>query len=375
MKKKPSPTNQTQQLFGSDPIDDGTSSSSTSVEKTYMFRKEKSEVVAVYDPDVIKAAQARLNEIRDKCWNSIPAEFRDRWSEVALYSPRGDAANATGLMLEVESGAYDINNRLNHLTGRQWVKMSCSWFIFNAIPSDLAEERRVAPESEKHPATFSPSMISDFIRFFTKEGDFVLDPFMGIGTTLVACRRTMRVGFGIELNPEFFDTAQKRVPEFKGNMWNDSIERVGSMKIPEVSLIISSPPYWDVLNRSTKDFQTRRDSRQLQSNYSASAEDLGNVTDYEEFIQRLVNAYRECANRLKPNGHMVVIVKNVKKAGVLYPLAWDLARELSGHLTLKDERIWIQDKAALAPYGYPHSWVSNILHHYCLIFQKSNSDE
>lgn len=375
MKKKSSSPSQLQPLFDSGTVANLASDNSHPGGRVYMYKKVNSEVVAVRDPEIVQIAKARLNEIREEHWNSIPAEFRDRWNEVALYSPKGEAREATGLMLEVESGAYDINNRLNHLTGRQWIKMSCSWFIFNAIPSDLAEERETAPESKEHPATFSPSMISDFVRFFTKEGDSVLDPFMGIGTTLVACRRTMRVGYGIELNPGFFATAQKRVPEFANNMWNDSIERVKSIQIPEVSLIISSPPYWDVLNRSTKDFQAKRESRQLQSNYSNDLEDLGNVADYGEFLRRLVDAYRDCAMRLKPSGHMVVIVKNVKKAGVLYPLAWDIARELSGDLTLKDERIWIQDKAALAPYGYPHSWVSNILHHYCLIFQKTASRE
>lgn len=373
MKKRSSSPRQIQPLFDAEPVAVSTSANSHMGGRVYMFKKEKSEVVAVRDPEIVKVAKARLKEIRNEHWLSIPVEFRDRWDEVALYSPKGDAKEATGLMLEIEAGAYDINNRLNHLTGRQWVKLSCSWFIFNAIPSDLAEEREVAPESKEHPATFSPSMISDFIRFFTKEGDSVFDPFMGIGTTLVACRRTMRVGYGIELNPGFFATAKKRVPEFADNMWNDSIERLKSIQIPEVSLIISSPPYWDVLNRSTKDFQAKRESRQLQSNYSSNSEDLGNVADYEEFLRRLVAAYRDCAIRLKPNGHMIVIVKNVKKEGVLYPLAWDIARELSNDLTLKDERIWIQDKAALAPYGYPHSWVSNILHHYCLIFQKSQS--
>jgi DNA modification methylase len=197
---------------------------------------------------------------------------------------------------------------------------------------------------------------------------------MGIGTSLVACRRTGRVGYGIELNTEFFETAKKLAPEFKGNMWNQSIEDVEELKLPELSLIISSPPYWDVLNRSTKDFRTKRQSKSLKSNYSESEDDLGNVADYDRFLERLTAAYLKCATFLRSGGYMVVIVKNVKKSGVVYPLAWDLAKCLSNTLHLKDERIWIQDKAALAPYGYPHGWASNILHHYCLIFQKPVDD-
>ena len=343
---------------------------SNSEPKIVFYKKEKSRIVPVLDSENVKLAKKRLKEIRELYWDRIPARFRDNWNDVALYAPNGNPVVATGLMLDPENGAYDVENKLNHLTGREWVRLSCSWFIFNALPSDLAEERTVAPESVNHPATFSPTMISDFIKLFTKEGDSVLDPFMGIGTSLVACRRTGRIGYGVELNPEFYETAKKLAPEFKKNMWNQSIENVEELNLPEISLIISSPPYWDVLNRSTKDFRTKRQSKNLKANYSESEDDLGNIADYEAFLSRLTAAYLKCAAFLRPGGFMVVIVKNVKKSGIVYPLAWDLAKRLSVALTLKDEKIWIQDKAALAPYGYPHGWASNILHHYCLIFQK-----
>ena len=73
---------------------------------------------------------------------------------------------------------------------------------------------------------------------------------------------------------------------------------------------------------------------------------------------------------LKDKGYIVIIVKNIKKDGKHYPIAWDLAKELSKKYKLKDEKIWCQDKQSLAPFGYPFSWTSNIVHHYCLIFQK-----
>ncbi len=54
----------------------------------------------------------------------------------------------------------------------------------------------------------------------------------------------------------------------------------------------------------------------------------------------------------------------------MYPLAWDIARGISSHFTLKDERIWCQDDQRLAPYGMFNAWVSNTHHHYCLMFRK-----
>jgi DNA modification methylase len=259
------------------------------------------------------------------------------------------------------------------LDGKEWTKFTCSWFIFNALKSDLKEEREFLAETEDHPATYSPTMIESFINFFTKEGMTVLDPFTGIGSSLVAAKRTNRIGYGIELNKKYFDIAVARTPEFKEKMFNTSCENILSLNLPEIDFCISSPPYWDVLNRSTKDFKAIRSRKGLDSNYSDTEEDLGNIQDYDEFVARLCVVYQDIYKVLKNDGYVVIILKNVKKDGVLYPLAWDVAKKLSELYILKDEKVWIQDKIGLAPYGYPYSWVSNILHHYCIILQKKNA--
>jgi hypothetical protein len=68
---------------------------------------------------------------------------------------------------------------------------------------------------------------------------------------------------------------------------------------------------------------------------------------------------------------MTIIVRNVKKEGKLYPLAWDLAKKLSEFLELRDEKIWCQtEKKITAVCGYPHTWFSIPMHHYCLILRK-----
>ena len=88
------------------------------------------------------------------------------------------------------------------------------------------------------------------------------------------------------------------------------------------------------------------------------------------FLERVSGVYIQIYDFLKNNSYLVVIVKNLKKEGKHYPLAWDLAGVLSKKYVLKDEKIWCQDKIGLAPFGYPFSWTSNIVHHYCLIFRK-----
>jgi len=261
--------------------------------KNYFYYKNKKKVEPVDDVELNKLAKKKLAQILKKDKDKIPSYFLENWSDVALYNPKGDVEKARSIILEASEGAYDLTNKLNDLTGKEWIKFTCSWFIFNALHSDLKEEKEISPDIKDHPATYSPTMIEGFINFFTKEGQTVLDPFCGIGSTLVAAKRTNRVGYGIELNKKYYDLILKRVPEFKENIFLDSSENISSIELPEIDFCISSPPYWDVLNRSTHDFSKKRSSKGLDVNYSDKDDDLGNIEDYDEFCDRLAGIYKD----------------------------------------------------------------------------------
>jgi hypothetical protein len=134
--------------------------------------------------------------------------------------------------------------------------------------------------------------------------------------------------------------------------------------------VITSPPYWDMLRaRGAETQKQRRNAPELDVFYSEDPNDLGNVTDYDDFLGRLVAIYAGLKPFLQEGAYLTIIVKNVKKGGTIYPLAWDLARQLGGVYRLKDEKIWVQDNQRLAPYGLGSAWVSNTFHHYCLQFR------
>ena len=336
----------------------------------FYYKNSSRKIVPVEGQDVQEKAKHKLAEIRQTYSDKIPSVYLQQWDEVKLFHPSGNLDAAQAIMLKVEDGAYDLRNKINDMTGKEWTKFSCSWFIFNALASDLKEERAITMDSQLHPATFSPTMVSEFIRFFTKEGQTVLDPFAGIGSTLVAAKRTGRIGYGIELNPKYFDVMKKRVPEFKDNIFCADCRDVNTLGLPKIDYSISSPPYWDVLNRSTDGFKSEREEKGLDVHYSDEKQDLGNINDYDAFLQEVCSVYLKLYDLLSDGAYITIIVKNVKKGGQLYPLAWDMARFLGKKYVLKDEKIWIQDKIGLSPYGYPNSWASNILHHYCLILRK-----
>lgn len=339
--------------------------------RCYFYKRQNRKIEPVKDDGLNKLAQDKLREIykRRKALK-IPKRYLLQWDKISLYNPNGDVNKASAIILDIDQGAYNLNNQLNCLTSKEWLKFSCSWFIFNALPMDLKLEKELDSTIEHHPATFSPTMISKFIEFFTKERETVLDPFCGIGSTLEACKRTGRVGYGIELNKKYYQLCIKRTPQFKNNIFNKDALKIKDLNLPTIDFCISSPPYWDILTRSTHKFRSTREKRELDVKYSTNDNDLGNIRDYNTFLQKICNVYLDIYNILRKKGFLVIIVKNIKKGGKIYPLAWDIARELSKKYLLKDERIWIQDKVALAPYGYPFSWASNIIHHYCIVLQK-----
>jgi len=340
------------------------------------YKRDKGKVVPVnLTKKNFKKAEKIIDEIIKDNLKLIPKKILKQRAKIKLYQPDGIIDKADSLMINPEEGAFTIKNKLNELTGKEWIKFTSSWFIFNAVHADIKEEKKVTEKfnlnSNDHPATYSPTMISSFISFFTKSNQKVIDPFAGIGTTLVACDRTKRKGVGIELNKKYFKISQARTKQKIINGNSLDIDKIlVKNKIKDIDFCITSPPYWDVLNRSTGDHKKKRDQKKLDVMYSQNSLDLGNVHDYDEFIEKLFLIFKKLKPFLKKDAYLVVILKNIKKGGKNYPLAWDFAKKMTEIFTLKDEKIWCQDKVGLAPYGYPYAYTTNIHHHYCLVFRK-----
>ena len=282
---------------------------------------------------------------------------------------------------ELEVPIPKEENRLNELSAQDWLKFTKTWFIHNPPPRKKSELL--------HPAKYPEKMIEEFISFFTKQGQIVFDPFLGTGSTLVACHNTNRNGIGIELQKKYADIAKDRIHKLEQQLkldpessakqqskqlifqddsfkWNKIWQQYN---LPSIDLIITSPPYGPMLNK--KGLVTKeREEEGLDVKYSEDEHDLGNTQDYNQFITKLINLFSSLHNQIKDNGHLVIILQNYMDKGNYKMLAWDVARELSKHYQLRGERIWCQDNKTLYPYGYRYSFVPNVHHHYCLIFKK-----
>ncbi len=270
-----------------------------------------------------------------------------------------------------------ITNKLNDLPPKEWLKFQKSWFVHNPPP----RQKNVL----RHPAKFPETLAMEFITFFTKTNEVVLDPMAGTGSTLVAALRTGRRGFGIELNPAYAEIARQVIAQEKQSLGPatadlacelitgdaaETAEIASRHHIPPVDYVLTSPPYWDMLHaRGASTQKNRRKAEDLDVFYSDDPNDLGNIKDYEQFIDRLTQIYTGMQPIIRPGAYLTIIVKNIKKGGKIFPLAWDLASRLRNTYTLKDEKIWCQDNQRLAPYGLGNAWVSNTFHHYCLQFR------
>jgi DNA modification methylase len=265
------------------------------------------------------------------------------------------------------------SNKLNDLDSKRWLKFQKSWFIHNPPP----RKKGVLV----HPAKFPETLAQEFIEFFTKRGETVLDPMAGTGSALVAALHAGRNSYGIELNPKYAEIAKQIIEEERNALGsvvsnlqsliiNGDAARITTYQLPLIDYVLTSPPYWDMLHAKGAETQKKRRAlAELDVHYSDDPRDLGNIRDYEEFLEKLVNIYKGLQPLLCEKAYLTIIVKNVKKGGKIYPLAWDIARELSKTYSLKDEKIWVQDNQRLAPFGLGSAWVSNTFHHYCLQFR------
>jgi DNA modification methylase len=266
-----------------------------------------------------------------------------------------------------------FRNKLNDLSPKEWIKFQKSWFIHDPPP------RR--KKALRHPAKFPETLAQEFIEFFTKKGELVFDPMVGTGSTLIASLRSGRNSIGIELNPDYASIARAliaeeqealgdRAADLKAKVITGDATRIHEFDLPLIDYVFTSPPYWDMLHaRGAQTQHQRRNTPELDVTYSEDPADLGNISDYDQFLNRLVDIYTDIRSILHPKAYLTIIVKNIKKGGRIYPLAWDLGKRLNEVYTLKDERIWCQDDIRLAPYGMGSAWVSNTFHHYCLQFR------
>ena len=149
-----------------------------------------------------------------------PNRFRDAWERLLQFNKsRNFAMYQEAVMLPV--GGWS-NKRLENISETDlkrdnaknksgFGKKVANWIGRDKVYPTNVLHLATECANRTHSAAFPESLPAWFIKLFSKEGDRVLDPFMGSGTTLAVANRLQRVSVGIEIKKDYFDLALERL--------------------------------------------------------------------------------------------------------------------------------------------------------------------
>jgi DNA modification methylase len=197
------------------------------------------------------------------------------------------------------------------------------------------------PKFQGEDIRMADELVEYFLREFTKEGDLVLDPFAGFGTTLYVAQAMERVGYGIEYTENKANFIQSRL-EHPERLIHGDARQLTKYDLPLFDFCLTSPP-----------FTPKEDTENPFMDYSEKE------YSYLAYLQEFRQIYEQVMQVLKPSAHVVIEIANLKTKQGITTLAWDVAREVSKVLTFNGEIVVCWDKYG---YGYDHS--------YCLVFSR-----
>ena len=281
-----------------------------------------------------------------------------------------------------EMGKIDPRNSLNDLTAKEWIVETVS--VWNQ--RGLGAGHPDAKIERQHPAPFSFTDVSRLVRFFTKRGQVVLDPFVGIGSTLKACALEGRKGVGIELNPHFAELTRVRIRTEVRDIFatadeqhvleGDARDLLPGIADESVDFVVTSPPYWAILKKADHKVRQERIANGLSTDYGDDPRNLGQIPSYEEFLQELKAIFSECKRVLKRGKFMAIVVSDFRDKSRYVMFHSDLAQALETiGLEMRGLKVLYQRHKKIYPYGYPYSYVPNIHHQYILILQRPKAEK
>lgn len=270
-------------------------------------------------------------------------------------------------------------NQLNDLTAPEWITRTVSVFVQRGLGSQSEEARF----EKLHPAPFSFTDVSRFVEFFTKKNGTVLDPFGGVASSAKAAALLGRRATSVEINPYFSKLAAQRLlnelpKKTAGKHYHLICDDIRAAKLPQehFDLLLTSPPYWGILDKVDHKARQERINRGVMHNYGDLEGDISKISEYEKFVEELAIIFTKLADNVRERGHAVIIVGDFRHKAKYYMFHSDLAvrMEMLGRWSLKGVKIMYQKHKKVFPYGYPYSYVPNLHHQYALVFQRAKDE-
>ncbi|HOJ77966.1 MAG TPA: DNA methyltransferase [Bacillota bacterium] len=275
-----------------------------------------------------------------------------------------------------------MENELNELSGSQWLYWTNTIYETNYAPDVTHKLRKL------HGAMKPPELMADIIRFFSKQGELILDPFAGVGGTLLGARMVNRKAIGIELNPKWVAIYQtilknytiidgKFVPAidakgsdcYLGNLiQGDCLEVMKGLEAESIAAIITDPPYG--CHHQVKGFKTETNFNMFNE---IDCRDFGNQEDYQQFFTKIKQFGAEAFRILQQKRYLILLIGDRFYQGEYFPLGYKVAEVLQEvGFKWKGIRIW-WNKATqrpLRPYAINRCFIPNITHQNIIIMRK-----
>jgi len=254
---------------------------------------------------------------------------------------------------------------------KEWIKAQLGVWEF-------AYEKRDIRDKNIHPAVFPIALAKRVIALFTHRGELVVDPFVGSGTTLVAARDLDRNAVGFDIYPKYIELCKRRLAQERLLETSqqiailDDARNIAEYFEPEViSLVWTSPPYANLLNRPRLNKSRRGNMRKNEQylrieQYGFDPRDLG-LLPPEQWQKEIRDIFRKIFPLVKPGGHVVINVPDMwwkeKRPGggrriplhiYVYHALTDAGYEFRN--TIIWNRLNIVNKVGI--FGYPSNYIT-----------------
>lgn len=304
----------------------------------------------------------------------LPQWVVDRLPEARVLGPSAQ------LIIFPDGTKYQINNPLNDLSATEWLNFTTS--VFSTFYTTSGEESYAHNIRKIHPSPKPPQLMRDIISFFTKEGDVVLDYFMGVGGSLLGAGLCGRKALGIDLSQTYIDVYKHAAKELNlplfPSIQGDCLECLKDkaminnlMDKRECSLILIDPPYGNMMSK-VKTGSDMYVYGNVGTPFTNDQRDFGNMS-IDDCLEALKRSVELAQSFLKIRGYIVIFIKDLqpkkKETNLLHSRIISKINEIK-NIQYKGLKIWADKSAKLFPYGYPLSFVANQIHQYILVFRK-----
>lgn len=187
---------------------------------------------------------------------------------------------------------------------------------------------------------FVPQIPDHLVRRYTEEGDVVMEPFMGSGTTLYECERLRRHYIGFDINQDIIDHVKQRMDDTCPIHYTllhcdasrteevnagveQSLAKIDGRK--RVDFILAHPPYWDIIH------------------FTDQEDDISNIASLGEFIDKFVLIMQNSVAHLRARRHFAIVVGDVYRDGEVIPLGFYLMYAIRKSLPCKLKGIVVKD--------------------------------